>query len=75
MCADHGAADLRRGRRADLKEFNAPALVIYSAESLGSGRIIIDVAIIALFNAMLSLLMYSGGASTPPAATASGPHR
>ncbi|HEY6573826.1 MAG TPA: APC family permease [Mycobacterium sp.] len=48
----------------DLKEFfNAPAPVIYSVqESLGSkARIIIDVGvIIALFNAMLSLLMYFG---------------
>jgi amino acid transporter len=48
----------------DLKEFfNAPAPVIYSVEaSLGDkARIIIDVGvIIALFNAMLSLLMYFG---------------
>jgi amino acid transporter len=48
----------------DLKEFfNAPTPVIYSVQaSLGSNaRIIIDVGvIIALFNAMLSLLMYFG---------------
>jgi amino acid transporter len=48
----------------DLKEFfNAPAPVIYSVQaSLGSNaRIIIDIGvIIALFNAMLSLLMYFG---------------
>ncbi|KAA0077202.1 APC family permease [Mycolicibacterium sp. P9-64] len=48
----------------DLKDFfNAPAPVIYSVEaSLGAkARIIIDVGvIIALFNAMLSLLMYFG---------------
>jgi amino acid transporter len=48
----------------DLKEFfNAPAPVIYSVEaSLGDkARIIIDIGVtIALFNAMLSLLMYFG---------------
>ena len=48
----------------DLKEFfSAPAPVVYSVEaSLGSSaRIIVDVgASIALFNAMLSLLMYFG---------------
>ncbi|RDH76270.1 APC family permease [Mycolicibacterium moriokaense] len=48
----------------DLKEFfSAPAPVIYSVEaSLGAkARIIIDIGvIIALFNAMLSLLMYFG---------------
>jgi len=48
----------------DLKEFfNAPAPVIYSVQaSLGSNaRVVIDVGvIIALFNAMLSLLMYFG---------------
>jgi amino acid transporter len=48
----------------DLKEFfSASAPVIYSVQaSLGSGaRVIIDVGvIIALFNAMLSLLMYFG---------------
>jgi amino acid transporter len=48
----------------DLKEFfSAPAPVIYSVEaSLGDkARIIIDIGVtIALFNAMLSLLMYFG---------------
>lgn len=48
----------------DLKDFfNAPAPVIYSVEaSLGAkARVIIDIGvIIALFNAMLSLLMYFG---------------
>jgi amino acid transporter len=48
----------------DLKEFfNAPAPVIYSVEaSLGSrARVITDIGVIvALFNAMLSLLMYFG---------------
>jgi amino acid transporter len=48
----------------DLKEFfNAPAPVVYSVEaSLGdNARIIIDIGVtIALFNAMLSLLMYFG---------------
>ena len=48
----------------DLKEFfSAPAPVIYSVEaSLGDkARVIIDIGVtIALFNAMLSLLMYFG---------------
>jgi amino acid transporter len=48
----------------DLKEFfGAPAPVVYSVEaSLGdNARIIIDIGVtIALFNAMLSLLMYFG---------------
>jgi amino acid transporter len=48
----------------DLKEFfSAPAPVVYSVEaSLGDkARIIIDIGVtIALFNAMLSLLMYFG---------------
>ncbi|MCW2687890.1 MAG: amino acid permease-associated region [Mycobacterium sp.] len=48
----------------DLKEFfNAPAPVIYSIEaSLGSkARVITDIGVtVALFNAMLSLLMYFG---------------
>jgi amino acid transporter len=48
----------------DLKEFfSAPAPIIYSVEaSLGDkARIIIDIGVtIALFNAMLSLLMYFG---------------
>ena len=48
----------------DLKEFfSAPAPVIYSVEaSLGAkARVIIDIGVtIALFNAMLSLLMYFG---------------
>ena len=48
----------------DLKEFfSAPAPVVYSVEaSLGDkARIIVDVGVaIALFNAMLSLLMYFG---------------
>ena len=70
----------------DLKEFfNAPAPVIYSVQaSLGSNaRIIIDIGvIIALFNAMLSLLMYFGrGVYTTgrdgvwPAAGQQGPRR
>ncbi|WP_084959791.1 APC family permease [Thermoactinospora rubra] len=48
----------------DLREFfSAPAPVVYSVEqSLGtSARVIVDMgAVIALFNAMLSLLMYFG---------------